>query len=306
MSEELRITPRNLGCINLATYCPACFKYLLHQRFQPPHGMKAAIFTDAQKCQEAILGYYFENDGGLPSEFDPFCDCVGRVDCNKHWSKFKHLHESGVLLYGSPDEVLRRKDGSICIIDHKTAHNKGDKDEFHGQYVTQVTGYSHIAEGMGFGEATNGGLLYWWAQVEAVQADPSSHYKRATLSMPFKPCPLEVKLDYKMLPPLIKEFKKVWNASQVPDSREGCEDCKKRNLLFAIEEQFNRQDRVELQDYASMGWESRRRQVRDRIARKADDRRKLLAEFGAVGDAIFSRNGMVANWEFLPPDAASE
>jgi len=302
MSEELRISARNLGTFNLPSFCPACLKYLLHLRFRPPYNISAGLFGDAESCQKAILGYYLDKDGCLPKEFEPFCDCVARTECSKHHSKFRATHKSGVLLTGQPDEVLTLEDGSQCIIDHKSTRKDPNEDPFHPQYVVQVVGYAYIAEKLGLGKVTKGGDIYWSAQVEAVEANPSGHYKRSSLWIPFKPTPVPIDIDYTILDPLIKEMKKVWNAKQVPDGRKGCDDCKRRDLLLEIDRGFNLEDEVELRDYTSMGWESKRREVKDRIARREDYRRKLLAEFGVMGDAIFSRSGMVANWEFVPLD----
>jgi hypothetical protein len=44
--------------------------------------------------------------------------------------------------------------------------------------------------------------------------------------MPFSPKGLEIEIEYKSLEPLIKEVKDVWNATQMPEGREGCDDCK--------------------------------------------------------------------------------
>ena len=85
MFDPLAITPRNLGAICLPGYCPKCFKRLLHMKFHAPFNhFGAAIFGDAQSCQEAILGYYLAKNGCLPKQFAPFCDCVARTECSKH------------------------------------------------------------------------------------------------------------------------------------------------------------------------------------------------------------------------------
>ncbi len=85
MQSELRITPRNLGKLCLASYCPKCLAYLLRLKFHAPFDhFGAAIFNDAQKCQEAVIGHYLESDGCLPKEFAPFCDCVARADFPRH------------------------------------------------------------------------------------------------------------------------------------------------------------------------------------------------------------------------------
>lgn len=305
MSEEIAISPRNLGSIRLKKYCPKCFKFMLLLKFHPPYAsFGAQVFSDAQKSQEAILGHYFATDGCLPKEFHPFCDCVGRVDCSKKYTKYRTTHKSGIVLYGEPDEVLWRKDKSVCVLDHKTARNKGDEDKFHGQYETQVVGYCYIAEGLGLGKATKAGLLYWEAQPEAVQANPADHYKRSTLWLGFKPSPLAVEIDYSTLDPLIKELKCVWNAKELPDGLDGCNDCKKRDLLFAIDEDYKRQDQDALRVYENV--DCVRRAVKNRIWAQTAYRKKLLAEFGAVGEAVFSRDGVIANWEYFPVEDSTD
>jgi hypothetical protein len=306
MPQQLAITARNLGRFNLPSYCPACLKYLLHLRFQPPYGMSGGLFGDAESCQKAILGYYLDKDGCLPKAFEPFCDVVARTKCNTHHSKFRAMHDSGVLLSGQPDEVLTLEDGSQCIIDHKSSRKDPNEDKFQGQYEVQVIGYAFIAEALGLGKVTKGGDIYWSAQVEAVEDDPSNHFDHSTLWVPFKPKPVEISIDYTILDPLIEEMKTLWNAKQTPDSRQGCDDCKKRDLLFAIEREFNLQDQAELDHYTSIGWQSKRREIRDSISRREDRQRKLLAEFNAVGNAIFSPDGMVANWEFLPSEGPAD
>ena len=127
--------------------------------------------------QEAMIGYYLQKDGCLPKAFAPFCDIQSRVDVNKHWLKYGYLHESGVWLYGSPDEVFYRKDGSVVIWDHKTAHPKADgvKDRFLPQYEVQVTGYGMIAEvGLWLGRVSAGALGYWDIQHESMINDPGN------------------------------------------------------------------------------------------------------------------------------------
>ena len=298
MHTDIRITPRNLGGICLDGYCPRCFKYLLIQKFHPPFNhFGAAIFSDMQKSQEAVIGFYLDRDGCLPKEFSPFSDCSSRADFPRHWSKFSYTHESGVVLYGAPDEIFHRKDGTLCVVDLKTAHCKEGKDRFRGQYEVQVVGYAAIAEGLGLGEVTLGGLLYWEAQLEQVQKDASSHYSGGMLKVPFVPKAVEIAIDYTILVPLIKELKQVWNSTTIPEGRDRCDDCKKLDILFAIEEDFKQQDqrrRHYFADVKSVQWEiSRRKFLREQR------QYSIWAEFRREGDAIFSNDGLVANWEYL-------
>lgn len=305
MSDSLAITPRNLGAVCLPGYCPKCFKRLLHMRFHAPFNhFGAAIFGDAQSCQEAILGYYLAKSGCLPKQFAPFCDCAERTECSKHWSKFRYTHSNGVVLYGQPDEVLNRKDGTLCIIDHKTAHAKGDDDPFHNQYELQVIGYANIAEGLGLGEVTLAGLLYWDAQVTPIVEKPEDYFEDGKLWMSFKPKGLEIEVDYAKLDAPIKELKAIWKAKTLPEGREGCDDCKRMELLLGFDEQFRAQDQLFINRY------SFDRRLRDSLLqrefRRHMLRRDAFLELEQSGDLAFANDGVVANWEFAPYSVSSE
>jgi hypothetical protein len=299
MSDSLAITPRNLGAICLPGYCPKCFKLLLNMKFNAPFNhFGAAIFGDAQKCQEAILGHYLAKNGCLPKQFAPFCDCVARTECSKDWRKFRYTHPTGIIFYGSPDEVLDRKDGTLCVIDHKTAHAKGTEDKFHNQYEIQVIGYSNIAEGMGLGTVSLAGLLYWDAQVADVVEKPEDHFENGKLWMSFKPKGLEIEVDYTKLDAPMKELQKIWKAKRLPEGREGCEDCKKMELLLGFDEQFRANDQLLLSRYC-FDWN-----LRDGIRRDLYQHQQLrleaFMELEQSGDLAFSNDGVVANWEFAP------
>ena len=177
MSTEYKITPRNLGSLELPDACVKDFWYLSKMSYRALfNNFGAALFNDCQKMQEAMLGYYLEKDGCLPKQFAPFCDVKARVDVSKDWRTFGYRHKSGVWLYGSSDEVLRRADDSIVIWDHKTAHPKGEQatDRFRPQYSIQVTGYGLIAEvGLKLGRVSGGALGYWDLQHQAVIDNPA-------------------------------------------------------------------------------------------------------------------------------------
>lgn len=297
--KSLAITPRNLGCINLPTYCPRCLHYLLRMRFHPPFNhFGAAIFNHLQSCQEAILGYFLEARGSLPKAFKPFCDCASRTEYPKHWSKFSYTHKSGVVLYGAPDEILTRKDGTLCVIDHKTAHCKGDKDPFFGQYQIQVIGYADIAEGLELGDVSLGGLLYWEAQKDSVIEDPSAFHDASGLWVPFQPKGVEIEIDYRLLDPLLSELKKVADAKRLPEGREGCDDCRKLALLLAIHEEAAQKDEEIARKFFFDHYS--REMFRLGAARQKQARRELLWRVDGGEDLVFAADGMISNWEFDP------
>ena len=172
----------------------------------------------------------------FPEEFDPFCDLVGRVNYPRHWSKSPaQTRFRGVLLYGVPDDIFWVSDGSIAIIDHKTAQPRAD-DPFLPCYEIQVIGYSFIAEfGLDLGEVSKGGLFYWGAEYKDVVAEPDKFYRDKTLMMSFSPKPHAIEIDYSRLDAPLKEAVKLWEAKTPPERTDKCKDCKKLDALFAIE-----------------------------------------------------------------------
>jgi len=129
LDTDLAITPKRLGLVEIDSFCPRCYWYLLKQKFHPPFDQfGGAIFKSMEQAQMAVVGDLIEKNGTLPEEFAPFCDLVGQVQFPRNWRRFKHRLDSGVLLYGEPDDIFQVSDGSIAVIDFKTARPKDGKD----------------------------------------------------------------------------------------------------------------------------------------------------------------------------------
>ena len=304
MNTVLEISPRNLGLTMLQTFCPLCFWTLIRMRFHPPfdHG-GGALWTYMQQIQEAQIGHHLEENGRLPKEFSPFCSIKSRTKFPKHWSKFRYQHKSGVVLYGIPDEIFTLADGSQCVIDHKTAMNKGTGDPFLPIYNSQTIGYADIAQnGLGLGKVTKAGLFYWEVQRAEVIDDPSDHYDKGKVWVPFVPKPLEFDVDFAFLDPLLKVAMKLWKSDSPPRGREGCRDCIKTNALFALGSMIDNANQI--QDHQildrSGNTPEMARFVDQRILDRRWSRSSALRELQVEdGNFDFNVDGMVANWEYF-------
>jgi hypothetical protein len=262
-------------------------------KFHSPFGFGGRLFNDAEKCEKAILGHYLEENGCLPKPFGPIQDCCARIDYPQNWRKFRHLHESGVDIHGIPDEILERADGTLCVIDHKTARAKDGADPFFGQYVAQVNAYGYIAEGLGLGEVTMGALLYWEARVQAVEDDPMKYFENGTVCMPLKVKPVTIKIDYTLLDHLTDEFKSISEAPAPPDGRAGCDDCRKLDLLLSIDQDLRVQDKAALRH--NQDRDRIRKEIVNRIFERENYLRDLLKEFQEERDNFFADDGMFAD-----------
>ena len=244
-----------------------------------------------------------QKNGRLPKEFSPFCSIKSRTEFPKHWSKFRYEHKSGVILYGVPDEIFTLADGSQCVIDHKTATNKGLEDPFLPIYKSQTIGYADIAEnGLGLGEVTKIGLFYWEFQRAEVIDAPADHYENGKVWVPFVPKPLEFDVDFDFLDPLLKTAKKLWESDAPPRGRDGCRNCIKAKALFALDDMINETEQIK--DRQIMQYSGYLRDginhVNKRVYDRSRDRPLALQELqDEANDLNFSKDGMVANWEYF-------
>ena len=306
MSTEYKITPRNLESLELADVCLADFWYLSRLSFHAPfNNFGAALFNDCQKMQEAMLGFYLDKDGCLPKQFAPFCDVKARVDVSKDWRNFGYLHESGVWLYGSPDEVFRRADDSVVIWDHKTAHPKSDQavDRFRPQYICQVNGYGLIAEvGLKLGKVSAGALGYWDLQYQAVIDNPGKFIRDGMLWGAFVPKVYAIEIDYSRIDTLLEEAIKIWDSRVPPEGRNKCKDCKKLEALFAI--QTDVENSLTVRDQKAWSMSSNDPVMRRRIMRQLQDRKELrwsaLHDIEDDNESLsLSDSGIAGNSEFF-------
>lgn len=311
--NTFKITPRNLGSLELPSLCLACFWYLCKLYFRPPfNSFGAALFNDCQKMQEAMIGYYLEKDGCLPTAFAPFCDIKRRCNVNKHWNKFGYTHESGVWLYGSPDEVFERADGSILILDHKTAHPKAADapDPFKPQYEVQTIGYGMIAElGLDLGKVSAGALAYWDLQHKQVMEDPKKFIRDGQLWATFVPKVVPVEIDYARVNKLLAEAVKIWKSSTPPEGNDGCRECGKREALFiiqsAVENELSVRDQKLLQ--AAVNDIRMHRRVVQRAFDRRQSRNAALCAIEQIEDADrLGELGMSADWEFLDCESSRD
>ena len=70
--------------------------------------------------------------------------CTGPVSFPRKMTE--ELPELGLTLVGMPDEVFSKKDGTLCLVDYKTAKFKGADDPFMPIYETQLWGYARLLE----------------------------------------------------------------------------------------------------------------------------------------------------------------
>jgi len=145
------------------------------------------------------------------------------------------LPKLGLTLVGMPDAVFKKKDGSLVLVDYKTAKYKGADDPFMPIYETQLWGYARLLEHAGVGTVSTAALVYFANTLSDYAENPLDLLTSEGLRVPFAVQIHEVKLNLPALNPLLKTFRDYADRSAPPESVAGCKVCKRLNYLFDLE-----------------------------------------------------------------------
>ncbi len=300
MSETLTATPRHLGYLRTDAACPRCLWWQKRLKSRPPwvpNSMPGIMYA-CDHIQKKLLRAFIDEDGCLPDELAPYNDVEDRIDFGT-WRNFGYLHPAGIFLRGEPDEIGVRKDGTLVVLDNKTAEYKGSDDPWMPQYETQICGYGWIAEQLYDKKVSGTALIYWTIQKEAIAADPKKHYKKGSLHLEFAAKVHAVDFDFAILVPLIGEYRKIILSAVPPQGREKCKDCAALEQLFEVNAELLGKDAL-----------LRRRHPFDPFVQEMLFERlgnRLRARHGCVGNEdnhlempTFDPDGIWHNWEYLP------
>ena len=139
------LNARTLGALALPNACERCF--WLHQRIGAPQTPFPGIFSSIDSYSKKVLQAAMQHAQRLPHWFEQF-ELNGEPLPVPHHSWFKIATGHGSLqLSGTPDEILRAPDGSLIIIDYKTARYN-PKDHLRPLYEVQLNVYARIAENL--------------------------------------------------------------------------------------------------------------------------------------------------------------
>lgn len=224
MSQEIRTSPRHIGFLATGEGCERCAWWLHEVHNHPPFEkpMPGLMFA-ADHSEKAVFDEWVRKHS-IPSTLEPYNDVVELIPpCS--YKKFTAYHPSGLWLHGIYDALGVRKNGTLAVLDHKSARYKGKDDPFMPQYEIQLTGYSWIAETLHKKEVTGTALIYWEAQPHAVEEDPMKYAKGSTIMLPLVPKVHEIERDYKLLGKLAKTFKQIVTSKIPPEGRTGCKNC---------------------------------------------------------------------------------
>jgi hypothetical protein len=241
LSSSIYVSPRKIGFLATEKGCPRCC-WWLNLLKNPPFVMKSmpALMYAADAMEKALFRSFIES-GEIPDCFSPFTNLVADIKFGTY-RQFRAFHPKGLWLHGEPDVLGERADGTLCILDHKSAFYKGDADPFMPQYRCQCIGYCWIAEQLYGKRASGAALIYWQADKTSVVENAKKHWKNGQLIVPFSPKVHEFDLDLAYLDPLIDEYLKIVESPTPPAGRDKCVDCAALEYLLQLNEELATND----------------------------------------------------------------
>jgi hypothetical protein len=281
-TDSIRVSPRHLGQMRRPDFCPRCFWYSVALGFRHPFDMSMpGILFNMDRFEKILVQAHFAAKHSAPKWLASL-GCTGPVSFPRKMTE--ELPNLGLTLVGMPDEVFSKKDGTLCLVDYKTAKYKDGDDPLIPIYETQLWGYARLLEHEGVGTVSSAALVYFANTLHEYSENSLDLLTTDGINVPFEVKIHEVKLDLKALNPLLKAFRSYANMLTPPDGIEGCKTCKRLNCLFDIEAGLRRTEKCidslknldnELLYSRLSRWESDQRIAR---ARESQGWESLLAD----------------------------
>jgi CRISPR/Cas system-associated exonuclease Cas4 (RecB family) len=222
-NEKLKsIGVKDLGSLAKKDFCPRCFWYERH--FGPFPGFFPGVFNVIDRNLKNSIWSRWKKERKLPAWLKIgevkrvlTVESVGTVE-ERHRQKYlvAFHKKSGLILRGAPDLILQLKDGTLHIIDFKTARFKEEDDEFFPMYEVQLNGYALLATKMKVSKLS---LVYF----NPTNVIPEEFFVEKNFKLDFEPKIVSVEMKPHLIGDLLMKVKEILDSKVPPVSKEKCQ-----------------------------------------------------------------------------------
>jgi len=234
MTTQIRISAKNLGELAMPEFCPRCFWIKLHAG-KLPFQIFPGIFSSIDSYTKRVVYCYFDDHECFPSWLSELGELVS-YKAPPHYSKFTTIDKvSGATLWGTPDGIFTKKDGSHVIVDYKTAKYTGNQDKLMPMYEVQLNAYALIGEVSGMFKPVSALALIYMEPVthDDAVADGANH-RHDGFAMGFSASVHKVELKTDMISALLKKANDIYKLDGPPNGGLGCKDCESLGTLVNL------------------------------------------------------------------------
>ena len=222
-TNTITLSPKQLGTLADHDFCKRCFWIGAKLKHKYPYAMFPGIFSVFDKYQKELTAFSFAQ-GKTPPWLAEF-GAVKEVIPPMHWSAFSMTLDCGIVFRGVPDTMLRMADGSIVIIDEKTAKPKEEDNPLEKLYDAQLNGYAKIAQAIGLGAVSALGIVYNVPVEIGPDMAASAALQGDQYVVKFKPQVRKVAIDQGWLDDILDTACKLMLAETCPSGKDKCANC---------------------------------------------------------------------------------
>ncbi len=219
MNRLNSIGAKDLGNLALPGFCPRCFWYERH--FGPFPMRFPGIFSVIDSVSKKSVNRSFFQRKKLPdwlpvpdvTEVVPL-EKAGTVEAYQNREYLVAFHkESNWFLKGTPDNIFLLKDKTSHIVDYKTARHTKAQDELYPLYEAQLNSYALLASKIPVSKLS---LIY---------CEPNSELENdIDFSLKFTSKVVPVKLNTKIIYPLLNKAREIVDLEAPPTARPNCRE----------------------------------------------------------------------------------
>jgi hypothetical protein len=198
------------------------------------------LIYDLDAFEKKVVKRHIAEHDALP-EWLKDLGCTGTVDFPPKMTI--DFPKYDVTLVGMPDEVFRKSNDRLCLVDYKTALCKGGNDPFLPVYQAQLLGYVHLLEANDVGKVDQCALVYFENKLKDEGIDPLDLITDDGFDVPFRVTIHEVEVNRSDLDGLLKKIRSYANENHPPKGSCKCKNCPLlQNLLDFEVNQRNQED----------------------------------------------------------------
>jgi hypothetical protein len=229
--SSLQIGAKNLASLGLESACERCFWLRQRLNFKSPWSFFPSIFREIDAYSKKITTLSFARDKCPPAWMSELGEMTEQVPV-PHWSVFNATDaRTGIRINGMPDEIFRRPDGRLVILDYKCSKFTDVQDSLASLYHMQLTAYAWVARSLKLGETSDCALVYYEPFVKVSEEDlgralaKDSHGKPNGFKLWFKAKVVLFQPDYMALENLLGRAASIIRQETPPAHAPLCADC---------------------------------------------------------------------------------
>ncbi|MHC4210182.1 MAG: PD-(D/E)XK nuclease family protein [Planctomycetota bacterium] len=232
MSEQLRISAKQLGAVALGSFCPRCFWLKQRLRHRLPFQIFPGIFSSIDAYTKRMVHDFFDRHRGPPAWLGALGPITGYRDPPTSATFNTVIDTYDIKLTGTPDAIFVRPDDSYVIADYKTARFTAAQDSLFPLYEAQLNAYAVLGLRCGFSPISGLGLIYFEPQTGG-QDVSESNQRDAGFVMGFSARIKPVPVNLASLEPLLATARRLADEPEAPSGRGGCEDCPRLDQILS-------------------------------------------------------------------------